>query len=251
MPKKISTQQQSSSKTTTASVPAEKLDEHLDLQVPVKEVVTMQVEKQSKSVNKDVEIDSEQEEHEEQEEPQVNIIDSIVSELTDTINTALELVKRSQQELKKLQREIQTERKKNEKEKGKKGNKEKKKRNGSTGLDKKVKVVTQDFRKFIEKHYPVLNDFDGNQIITELNYSDVDGSLLITRKIAHKFVNAYVKHNKLQYEDNKRRIKMDKTLQTLFPDNAEKKEKGVIVREEDFKFTSVMKAISSHLASVE
>jgi chromatin remodeling complex protein RSC6 len=246
MPKKISTQQQSSSK--TASAPAEKLDDHIDLQVPVKEVVTMQVEKQSKSVNKDVEIDSEQEE---QEEQRVNIIDSIVLELTDTINTALELVKRSQQELKKLQREIQIERKKNEKEKGKKGNKEKKKRNGSTGLDKKVKVVTQDFRQFIEKNYSVLNDFDGNQIISELNYSDADGSLLITRKIAHKFVNAYVKHNKLQYEDNKRRIKMDKTLQKLFPDNAEKKEKGVVVREEDFKFTSVMKAISSHLASVE
>jgi len=244
MPKKISTQQ-----TSSKTAPAEKLDDHIESQIPVKEVVTMQVEKQSKSV-----IDSEQEdhdEHEEQEEQQVNIIDSIVLELTDTINTAFELVKRSQQELKKLQREIQIERKKNEKEKGKKGNKEKKKRNGSTGLDKKVKVVTQDFRQFIEKNYSVLNDFDGNQIITELNYSDVDGSLLITRKIAHKFVNAYVKHNKLQYEDNKRRIKMDKTLQKLFPDNAEKKEKGVIVREEDFKFTSVMKAISSHLASVD
>ena len=60
---------------------------------------------------------------------------------------------------------------------------------------------------------------------------------------------ADVKMQKLQYEDNGKRIHMDKTLQKLFPDNAEKKEKGVVIREENFYFTSVMKAISSHLAS--
>ena len=93
-----------------------------------------------------------------------------------------------------------------------------------------------------------MKDSDENQIVSELKY-DSDGSLLISRKMAHKFVNSYVKLNKLQYEDNGRRIHMDKTLQKLFPENAEKKEKGVVTREENFFFTSVMKAISSHLAS--
>ena len=102
--------------------------------------------------------------------------------------------------------------------------------------------------QFVEKNYQQLKDSDGNQIVSELKY-DSDGSLLISRKQAHKFVNSYVKLHKLQYEDNGKRIHLDKTFQKLFPENAEKKEKGAVVKEEDFYFTSVMKAISPHLAS--
>jgi len=178
-------------------------------------------------------------------EEEVNAIDALVSELTENITTTMELARRSQQDLKKLVREIQIERKKAEKG-GKK--KEKKVRNGTTGLDNELKVNTSDFRQFIEKNYQQLKDSDDNQIVNELKY-DTDGSLLVSRKMAHKFVNSYVKMHKLQYEDNGRRIHMDKTLQKLFPENAEKKEKGAVVREENFYFTSVMKAISPHLAS--
>jgi hypothetical protein len=178
-------------------------------------------------------------------EEEVNAIDALISELTENIATSMELARRSQQDLKKLIREIQIERKKAEKG-GKK--KEKKVRNGTTGLDNELKVVTSDFRQFIEKNYQQLKDSDDNQIVSELKY-DTDGSLLVSRKMAHKFVNSYVKMHKLQYEDNGRRIHMDKTLQKLFPENAEKKEKGAVVREENFFFTSVMKAISPHLAS--
>jgi len=228
MPKKIS------SKPSTIAVVSEQLEE---VSVPaVVEQLEVKIEKkQNDYESSEVETDKEE----------VNTVDALISELTENIATMKELTLRSQQDLKKLVREIQLERKKAEKG-GKK--KEKKVRNGTTGLDNEVKVVTSDFRQFIEKNYQQLMGSDEKQIVSELKY-DSDGSLLISRKMAHKFVNSYVKLHKLQYEDNGRRIHMDKMLQKLFPENAEKKEKGVVTREENFYFTSVMKAISSHLSS--
>ena len=228
MPKKITTSK-------TAPVVSEQLEEIV--------VAAPAVEQPEVKIQKKAIVESESEVETDKEE--VNAIDSLVIELTENIATMKELTSRSQQDLKKLVREIQIERKKAEKG-GKK--KEKKVRNGTTGLDNELKVITSDFRQFVEKNYQQLKDSDENQIVSELKY-DSDGSLLISRKMAHKFVNSYVKLNKLQYEDNGRRIHMDKTLQKLFPENAEKKEKGVVTREENFYFTSVMKAISSHLAS--
>lgn len=227
MPKKIS------SKNSTVAVVSEQPEE---VAVPVIEQPEVKIEKRQQN-------DSESEVETDKEE--VNAVDALISELTDNIATMKELTLRSQQDLKKLVREIQLERKKAEKG-GKK--KEKKVRNGTTGLDNELKVITPDFRQFIEKNYQQLMGSDDKQIVSELKY-DADGSLLISRKMAHKFVNSYVKLHKLQYEDNGRRIHMDKTLQKLFPDNAEKKEKGVVTREENFYFTSVMKAISPHLSS--
>lgn len=230
MPKKITT---TTSKTVPVSAAVvEQPDEVID---------TITSEPEVKIEKKVTAIESESEKEEE-----VNVIDALVEELTANIATIRELTLRSQQDLKKLTREIQIERKKAEKGAGKK--KEKKVRNGTTGLDNELKVITQTFRSFVDNNYTQLKDSDGNQIVSELKY-DADGSLLISRKQAHKFVNSYVKLHKLQYEDNGKRIHLDKTLQKLFPENTEKKEKGVVVREEDFYFTSVMKAISPHLAS--
>jgi chromatin remodeling complex protein RSC6 len=228
MPKKITTSK-------TSAVVSEQLEE-IVVAAPVVEQPEVKIQKKAVAESEsEVETDKEE----------VNAIDSLIIELTENIATMKELTSRSQADLKRLIREIQNERKKAEKG-GKK--KEKKVRNGTTGLDNELKVVTSDFRQFVEKNYQQLKDSDDNQIVNELKY-DSDGSLLISRKMAHKFVNSYVKLHKLQYEDNGRRIHMDKTLQKLFPDNAEKKEKGVVTREENFYFTSVMKAISPHLAS--
>jgi hypothetical protein len=227
MPKKITT-------TTKTSVVSEQPEE-IVVAAPV--VAQPEVKIEKKIVESESEVETDKEE--------MNAIDSLITELTENIATMKELTSRSQQDLKKLIREIQIERKKAEKG-GKK--KEKQVRKGTTGLDNELKITTDVMRKFVEKNYQQLKDSDGNQIVTELKY-DSDGSLLISRKMAHKFVNSYVKNNNLQYEDNGRRIHMDKTLQSLFPDNAEKKEKGVVVREENFYFTSVMKAISPHLAT--
>jgi Asp-tRNA(Asn)/Glu-tRNA(Gln) amidotransferase A subunit family amidase len=229
MPKKITT-----SKTSNAVV-SEQLEE-IVVAAPVVEQPEVKIQKKA-IVESESEVETDKEE--------VNAIDALITELTENIATMKELTLRSQQDLKKLVREIQIERKKAEKG-GKK--KEKKVRNGTTGLDNELKVVTSVYRQFVEMNYQQLKDSDDNQIVSELKY-DSDGSLLISRKMAHKFVNSYVKLHKLQYEDNGRRIHMDKTLQKLFPDNAEKKEKGVVTREENFYFTSVMKAISPHLAS--
>jgi len=228
MPKKIT------SKTSAVAVVSEQPEE-VSIAVPVVEQPEVIIEKKQNDSESEVEVDKEE----------VNAVDALIAELTENIATMKELTIRSQQDLKKLVREIQLERKNAEKGKKKK---EKKPRNGSTGLDNELKVKTSEFRQVVEKYYQQLKDSDDNQIVSELKY-DSDGSLLISRKKAHKFVNAYVKLHKLQYEDNGRRIHMDKTLQKLFPENAEKKEKGVVIREENFYFTSVMAAISPHLES--
>ena len=230
MPKKIT------SKTSAVAVVSEQLEE-VAIAAPVMEQLEVIIEKKQNESESEVETDKEE----------VNAVDALVTELTENIATMKELTLRSQQDLKKLVREIQLERKKAEKG-GKK--KEKKPRNGSTGLDNDVRVSTSEFRQFAEKHYQQIKDSDDKQILNELKY-DTDGSLVISRKKAHQFVNAYVKLHKLKYEDNGRRIRMDKTLQKLFPDYAEKKEKGVVVKEENFFFTSVMGAISAHLEKKE
>ena len=226
MPKKIT------SKTSAVAV----VDEQLEVAAAPIVLEQPEVRIEKKQIEFESEVESDKEE--------VNAVDALFAELSENIDASKELNLRNQQILKKLIREVQIERK--NAEKGKK--KEKKVRNGSTGLDNELKVNTSDFRQFVEKNYQQLKDSDDKQIVSELKY-DSDGSLLISRKMAHKFVNSYVKLHKLQYEDNGRRIHMDKTLQKLFPENAEKKEKGAVIREENFYFTSVMKAISPHLAS--
>lgn len=149
----------------------------------------------------------------------------------------LKIATKLNQDNKKLDRAYAAELKKMEKLMSKKsvvGGK--KKRSGSSGLDKKLPIQTQDFRTFIEKNYQQLKDKDGNQIITELVYDqEGDGSLMISRKDALKIITAYVKHHNLQTYEDKKRIKMDKTLQKLFPEFTE------------FYFFSIMKALSPHL----
>jgi hypothetical protein len=230
MPKKIT------SKTSAVAVVSEQPEE-VSIAAPVVEQPEVIIEKRQIESESEVEADKEE----------VNAVDALVAELTENIATMKELSLRSQQDLKKLVREVQLERKNAEKGKKKK---EKKPRNGSTGLDNDVRVSTSDFRQFVEKQYQQVKDSEDKQILNELKY-DTDGSLVISRKKAHQFVNAYVKLHKLKYEDNGRRIRMDKTLQKLFPDYAEKKEKGIVVKEENFFFTSVMGAISAHLEKKE
>jgi hypothetical protein len=230
MPKKIT-----STKTSSSAVVADQTEE-IAVEAPVVAQPEVKIEKKP-IVESESEVETDKDD--------LNAVDALVIGLAENIAAMKELALRSQQDFKKLIREITNERKKTEKG-GKK--KEKKVRNGTTGLDNELKVNSSDFRQFIEKHYQELKDSDDNQIVSELKY-DSDGSLLISRKMAHKFVNAYVKLKKLQYEDNGRRIHMDKQLQKLFPELAEKKEKGVVVSEEKLYFTSVMGAISRHLVS--
>lgn len=150
------------------------------------------------------------------------------------------------QEMKKLHRAYLNERKKNKKLL-EKVNSTKKPRSGSNGLDKMVPVKTSEFRKFVESNYQLLNDKDGNQILTTLTYDENEGNLLISRKDALKLVNAYAKHHNLQQYEDKKRIKMDKTLQKLFPDFAERKADDGSLVEENFYFCSIMGGLTRHL----
>jgi len=148
--------------------------------------------------------------------------------------------------LKRIQRNINIERKQVKKLLSKTSS-AKKERSGSTGLDKMVPVQTSEFRKFVESNYQQLNDKDGNQILTTLTYDENDGSLMISRKTALKLVNAYAKHHSLQQYEDKKRIKMDKTLQKLFPNYAERKADDGSLVEENFYFCSIMGALTDHL----
>lgn len=172
----------------------------------------------------------------EPEQPQEDGITTMHNGIIEMCTMMTKLAQRITQDTKKAEREYQIEKKRMEKALSKKGGKEKKKRTGSTGLDKQISIKTSEFRQFVEKNYQQLNDKDGNQVITELTYSD-DGSLQISRKKALQFVTAYVKHHELQKYEDKKRIKMDKTLQKLFPDHSE------------FFFVSIMGGLKPHLSS--
>ena len=98
MPKKITTSK-------TAPVVSEQLEEIV--------VAAPAVEQPEVKIQKKAIVESESEVETDKEE--VNAIDALVIELTENIATMKELVLRSQQDLKKLVREIQIERKKAEK----------------------------------------------------------------------------------------------------------------------------------------
>lgn len=149
-------------------------------------------------------------------------------------------------EMKKLQKNYNIERKKNKKIISK-STSAKKQRSGSKGLDKLVKVKTADFRTFVEKNHQQLNDKNGNQILTTLIYDENDGSLMISRKVALKLLTSYAKQHELQKYEDRKRIKMDKTLQKLFPNHAERKADDGSVVEENFYFCSIMGALTDHL----
>ena len=225
---------------TVAAKTAEKSETTKTKKVAPKEVPAEEPEVVA-SDNSDVE----QEQDEQVQEDPITVMHNGIIEMCSMMT---KLAQRITQDTKKAEREYQLEKKRMEKAMSKKGGKEKKKRNGSTGLDKELRVKTSEFRQFVEKNYQQLNDKDGNQVITELSYND-GGDLMISRKKALKFVTAYVKHHELQQYEDKKRIKMDKTLQKLFPDNAEQKDKGKVTKEENFAFVSIMGALSPHLSS--
>lgn len=223
---------------TVAAKTAEKSETTKTKKVAPKEEVVA-------SDNSDVEQEQEQEQDEQVQEDPITVMHNGIIEMCSMMT---KLAQRITQDTKKAEREYQLEKKRMEKAMNKKGGKEKKKRNGSTGLDKELRVKTSEFRQFVEKNYQQLNDKDGNQVITELSYND-GGDLMISRKKALQFVTAYVKHHELQQYEDKKRIKMDKTLQKLFPDHAEQKDKGKVTKEENFSFVSIMGALSPHLSS--
>jgi hypothetical protein len=125
--------------------------------------------------------------------------------------------------------------------------KQNKKKGGSTGLKKMIPVTTTAFKTFVEKFHG-LKDKHDNVVYTELQY-DATGNLLVSREQALRLVNAYIADKKLQKYDDKKRIKMDPQLKTLFPMLCEHKDASGNVVEENCYFHTLMKGIATHLQS--
>ena len=116
--------------------------------------------------------------------------------------------------------------------------------NGNKGLQQLKPVYTAEMRTFFENN-KTLSDNDGQLIVDNLTY-DSD-HLLVSRKQALKLVTSYIRFHKLQDETNKRKINMDSTLQSLFPELcAVKDKKGKVVQEENCHYNTLMKALSRH-----
>lgn len=126
--------------------------------------------------------------------------------------------------------------------------KQNKKKGGSTGLKKMIPVTTASFKSFVEKFHG-LTDKHNNVVYAELQY-DAAGNLLISREQALRLVNAYIADKKLQkFAEDKKRIKMDPQLKTLFPMLCEHKDASGKVVEENCYFHTLMKGIATHLQS--
>jgi hypothetical protein len=158
-------------------------------------------------------------------------------------NTLQALIKKARSTLsniKKLERDV-----KRLEKKGKRGST--RTSNGNKGLQQLKPVYTAEMKSFFEAHKD-LTDNDNAPIVENLTY-DSD-HLLVSRKQALKLVTSYIRSHKLQDATNKRKINMDATLQSLFPELcAVKDKKGKVVQEENCFYNTLMKALSRHFTA--
>ena len=158
-------------------------------------------------------------------------------------NTLQALIKKARSTLsniKKLERDV-----KRLEKKGKRGST--RASNGNKGLQQLKPVYTAEMKSFFEAHKD-LTDNDNATIVENLTY-DSD-HLLVSRKQALKLVTSYIRSHKLQDATNKRKINMDTTLQSLFPELcAVKDKKGKVVQEENCFYNTLMKALSRHFTA--
>ena len=119
------------------------------------------------------------------------------------------------------------------------------KNNSNSGLQQLKPIYTQEMREFVENHRNLTDKH--NNVIFEGDLSYDSEHLLISRNQALKLVNAYVRVNKLQDSEQKRKINMDKTMNRLFPElSAVKDKKGKVTQEENCYYQSLMGAIARH-----
>jgi hypothetical protein len=158
-------------------------------------------------------------------------------------NTLQALIKKARSTLsniKKLERDV-----KRLEKKGKRGST--RASNGNKGLQQLKPVYTAEMKSFFEAHKD-LTDNDNAPIVENLTY-DSD-HLLVSRKQALKLVTSYIRSHKLQDATNKRKINMDATLQSLFPELCSVKDKkGKVTQEENCFYNTLMKALSRHFTA--
>ena len=158
-------------------------------------------------------------------------------------NTLQALIKKARSTLsniKKLERDV-----KRLEKKGKRGST--RASNGNKGLQQLKPVYTAEMKSFFEAQKD-LTDNDNAPIVENLTY-DSD-HLLVSRKQALKLVTSYIRSHKLQDATNKRKINMDATLQSLFPELCSVKDKkGKVFQEENCFYNTLMKALSRHFTA--
>ena len=158
-------------------------------------------------------------------------------------NTLQALIKKARSTLsniKKLERDV-----KRLEKKGKRGST--RTSNGNKGRQQLKPVYTAEMKSFFEAHKD-LTDNDNAPIVENLTY-DSD-HLLVSRKQALKLVTSYIRSHKLQDATNKRKINMDATLQSLFPELCSVKDKkGKVTQEENCFYNTLMKALSRHFTA--
>jgi len=111
---------------------------------------------------------------------------------------------------------------------------------------KKYVITNQKFQQLIEKNHTELFTKKGNIIIENPEYNEA-GKMLITRPACLQIITAYVNKNNLQYQDNKKKIKMDTTLYSILPTYGKKVGKEI---ESNLEYSNLMGAISNLVESV-
>ena len=111
---------------------------------------------------------------------------------------------------------------------------------------KKYVITNQKFQQLIEKNHTELFTKKGNIIIENPEYNE-SGKMLITRPACLQIITAYVNKNNLQYQDNKKKIKMDATLFAILPTYGKKVGKEI---ESNLEYSNLMGAISNLVESV-
>ena len=182
-----------------------------------------------------------------------NVSKSVDVSLTDESNEVLELIKMSQGilsqlnkgvrastiSIRRMEKEINKFHRKRDKNKNTKG------QNGNKALKQLKPIYTQTMTDFFKDNQD-LKDRNDNIICETLTYES-DGTLLVSRDQALRMVTSYIRVNELQqYPEDKRRIKMDDTLKSLFPELVEVKKGSKVIQEENCYYSTLMGAISKH-----
>ena len=167
-----------------------------------------------------------------------------VEQILEMCKMLTSVVQKLQKEARVLLKRVNQKEKRLEKLESKKANK--KKSNAGNQLKKLQPIYTAEFTAFVENNYESLNNKEGEQILTELSYDD-NKRLTVSRENCLRLVNSYVRQNKLQGYEDRKRIMMDATLKGLFPELAEVKSGKKVTQEENCYFHTLMGGISRHL----
>ena len=192
----------------------------------------------------EVPVETPVEETQEVQENEGNIITQLLDKFDEIFKTnkmAAEYHKKVNSDLMELRKQVKSIEKKFNRMEQKNSTKRKVNPNA-----KKYVITNQKFQQLIEKNHTELFTKKGNIIIENPEYNEA-GKMLITRPACLQIITAYVNKNNLQYQDNKKKIKMDANLYSILPTYGKKVGKEI---ESNLEYSNLMGAISNLVESV-